>query len=266
MSSAIRSLDVLRLDRWRACTGTPGSRAQRGVGGAAGERGATAPSETPLAPGPTCGADRPRLSPAPRPRWLAQVNGVVRRRSSPVPQGAGTRAGAHRVVGGGAGALPGGSRVGGICRPGCRKRVDVRRPGVESNTRSMQSVGRDRRRRASLAAPLPAGRPAMCQGLRALQQSMTTYAGRFDARRLTAAQADEVVGLCAQIEASAASIKALAAARSAETNSWQHARLPLGVGAAGRPGRDEPGGGQTGPRDRPPAGRPTRGGRRRPGR
>src|ERR1700675_2871550 len=61
----------------------------------------------------------------------------------------------------------------------------------------------------------------MCQGLRAVQQSMTAYAGQFDARRLTAAQAGEVVRLCAQIEASAASIKALAAARSAETKGWE---------------------------------------------
>src|SRR5580704_15967627 len=85
----------------------------------------------------------------------------------------------------------------------------------------MGFIGRDRRRRAGLAVPLPVGRPVMCQGLRAIQQSMTAYAGRFDARCLTAAQAGEVVGLCAQIEASAASIKALAAARSAETNGWQ---------------------------------------------
>src|SRR5258708_9173828 len=64
---------------------------------------------------------------------------------------------------------------------------------------------------------------AMCQGLRPLQQSITTYAGQFDARTLTVGQANDVVRLCAQIEASAASIKALAAARSAEGNSWQHA-------------------------------------------
>ena len=62
----------------------------------------------------------------------------------------------------------------------------------------------------------------MCQGFRALQQSIATYAGQFDARALTAAQASEMVRLCAQIEASAASIKALAAARSAAGHSWQH--------------------------------------------
>ena len=63
----------------------------------------------------------------------------------------------------------------------------------------------------------------MCQGLRAVQQSITAYAGQFDARTLTVAQANEVVRLCARIEASAASTKALAAARSAETSSWQPA-------------------------------------------
>lgn len=62
----------------------------------------------------------------------------------------------------------------------------------------------------------------MCQGLRALQQSIATYAGQFDAWSLSAAQASEVVRLCAQIEASAASIKALGAARFAEGKSWQH--------------------------------------------
>ena len=61
----------------------------------------------------------------------------------------------------------------------------------------------------------------MCQGLRALRQSITTYAGEFDAGTLTVADAGVVVGLCAQIEASAASIKALAAARLAEGKTWQ---------------------------------------------
>src|SRR3984957_1320584 len=62
----------------------------------------------------------------------------------------------------------------------------------------------------------------MCSGLRALQQSITAYAGQFEAPTLTAAQASDVVRLCAQIEASAASVKALAAARSADCHSWQH--------------------------------------------
>src|SRR5579863_9719403 len=62
----------------------------------------------------------------------------------------------------------------------------------------------------------------MCEGLRGLQQSIAGYAGRFDAATLSVAQAGEVVGWCAHSEASAASIKALAAARAAEGNSWQH--------------------------------------------
>jgi hypothetical protein len=47
------------------------------------------------------------------------------------------------------------------------------------------------------------------------------YAGRFDARTLSAAQAGEVVRLCAQVEASAAAVKVLAAARIAESRAWQ---------------------------------------------
>lgn len=61
----------------------------------------------------------------------------------------------------------------------------------------------------------------MCQQLRPLRQSITDYAGRFDAKSLTPAQAGEVVRLCAQIEASISSIKARAAARSAEGRDWK---------------------------------------------
>ena len=61
----------------------------------------------------------------------------------------------------------------------------------------------------------------MCQGLRALQKSIVEYAAGFDAKALTPAQADEVVRLAAQIEASVGSIKSLAAARSAESDSWR---------------------------------------------
>ena len=61
----------------------------------------------------------------------------------------------------------------------------------------------------------------MCQELRSLRQSIARYAGQFDARSLTPGQAGAAVALCAQIEASAASIKALAAARSAEGTDWQ---------------------------------------------
>ena len=61
----------------------------------------------------------------------------------------------------------------------------------------------------------------MCRELRSFRQSIASFAGRFDARALTPGQAGEVVRLCAQIEATAASIKALAAARSAEGNGWE---------------------------------------------
>ena len=62
----------------------------------------------------------------------------------------------------------------------------------------------------------------MCRELEALRQSITAYGGQFDPRSLTPGQAGQVVRVCAQIEASVASIKALAAARSAEGNGWQH--------------------------------------------
>ena len=63
----------------------------------------------------------------------------------------------------------------------------------------------------------------MCRELRSFRQSIAAFAGGFDARTLSAAQAGEVVRLCAQIEASAASIKALAAARCAEAKTWERA-------------------------------------------
>jgi hypothetical protein len=62
---------------------------------------------------------------------------------------------------------------------------------------------------------------AMCDELDTLRQSILAYAGRFDAQALTPAQAGVVVGVCAQIEASVASIKALAAARCAQGRAWQ---------------------------------------------
>jgi hypothetical protein len=61
----------------------------------------------------------------------------------------------------------------------------------------------------------------MCRELRSIRQSIATYAGQFDARCLSGDQAAEAVRVCAQIEASAASIKALAAARAAEGRDWQ---------------------------------------------
>ena len=61
----------------------------------------------------------------------------------------------------------------------------------------------------------------MCRELRAFRQSIAAFAGGFDARTLGTAQAGEVVRLCAQIEASAGSIKALAAARAEECKTWE---------------------------------------------
>ena len=57
--------------------------------------------------------------------------------------------------------------------------------------------------------------------LRALRESIIAWAAGFDARSLAPRDAAVVVRLCAQIEAAAASIKALAAARTAEGCAWQ---------------------------------------------
>jgi hypothetical protein len=62
---------------------------------------------------------------------------------------------------------------------------------------------------------------AMCRELDAVRQSILAYAGRFDPRSLTPTQAAAMVRACAQIEASVASIKMLAAARAAEGSTWQ---------------------------------------------
>jgi hypothetical protein len=61
----------------------------------------------------------------------------------------------------------------------------------------------------------------MCRELDALRQSILVYASGFDARSLTPAAAGQVMRVCAQIEASVASVKALAVARCAEGQSWQ---------------------------------------------
>ena len=50
---------------------------------------------------------------------------------------------------------------------------------------------------------------------------MTCFAEGFDAASLSPAEAASVVASCAQFEASVASIKALAAARAAEANTWK---------------------------------------------
>lgn len=54
-----------------------------------------------------------------------------------------------------------------------------------------------------------------------LSRSVTDLAAGFDAFSLTPSEAGRVVRLCSRMEASVASVKALAAARSAEGNSWK---------------------------------------------
>lgn len=62
----------------------------------------------------------------------------------------------------------------------------------------------------------------MTDELSCLRQSILTYAKAFDPASLNPSQAQQVVWLCAQIEASVSSMKALAAARAADGNGWQH--------------------------------------------
>jgi hypothetical protein len=61
---------------------------------------------------------------------------------------------------------------------------------------------------------------AMCQDLNTLRDAFIAYAACFDPSALSCAEAAEVVLCCARIEASVVSLKALAAARACEENSW----------------------------------------------
>ncbi|MEA2972008.1 MAG: hypothetical protein QOG82_466, partial [Actinomycetota bacterium] len=58
-------------------------------------------------------------------------------------------------------------------------------------------------------------------GIAELRESLSVYAAGFDAALLSAAQAEEVVDQASRIEKMAATVKALAAARVAETGSWR---------------------------------------------
>jgi len=62
---------------------------------------------------------------------------------------------------------------------------------------------------------------AMCRQLDELCESVVDYARRFDVGVLTPAQAGTVVERCARMEGSIAAMRALAAARSAEGESWK---------------------------------------------
>ena len=91
----------------------------------------------------------------------------------------------------------------------------------------LSGVGRYRRLHAGLVRPPAALSSAVHQWTNAMCRGLALSDNRSCLRRPVrtpvpdAAQADKVVGLCAQIEASAASIKALAAARAAEASTWQ---------------------------------------------
>lgn len=61
----------------------------------------------------------------------------------------------------------------------------------------------------------------MCQTLAGIRQAISAYAAAMDMAALSPAQASEIVQECAQIEASAASLKVLGALRAAESKSWQ---------------------------------------------
>jgi hypothetical protein len=61
----------------------------------------------------------------------------------------------------------------------------------------------------------------MCGELEALRQSITRFAEGFDAYSLVPSEAAGVVRVCARMEASIASVKALAAARAADGEAWK---------------------------------------------
>ena len=61
----------------------------------------------------------------------------------------------------------------------------------------------------------------MCRQLEGLRQSIAELAAGFDARTMLPWEAGAVLRVCAQIEASVTSIKALASARLAEGTAWQ---------------------------------------------
>jgi hypothetical protein len=61
----------------------------------------------------------------------------------------------------------------------------------------------------------------MSHTLDELKSFVVAYASAFDVRSLTPAQANDVVRVCARIEASVASMRMLAAARAAERSSWK---------------------------------------------
>ncbi len=99
---------------------------------------------------------------------------------------------------------------------------------------------------------------AMGVGIAELRESLSDYAAGFDPALLSATQAERVVDEASRIENIAATLKALAAARVAETGSWRAAgdrsaahHLARRTGTTVAPGGD-------GHRHRPSSGVPAR--------
>ncbi|HET6873394.1 MAG TPA: hypothetical protein VFH70_01355 [Acidimicrobiales bacterium] len=65
------------------------------------------------------------------------------------------------------------------------------------------------------------GTAAMCRELESLRQSIADYAKSFDARSLTPGQARRLVGVCSQILSSVTSVKSMAAAVAAQSDSYK---------------------------------------------
>src|SRR3954468_2014761 len=61
----------------------------------------------------------------------------------------------------------------------------------------------------------------MCQKLAGLETTMVSFAAGFEPALISAAEAEGVMERAARIEHAAATVKALAAARMAETELWQ---------------------------------------------
>ncbi len=95
-----------------------------------------------------------------------------------------------------------------------------RRGGLYSHIRSFSTCGN---RSSSDAASVAAGpgRCSVCESLEGLGEAVVAHTGRLDVRALTPAQAGVVVEGCCRIEASIGALKALAAARMADSDSWK---------------------------------------------
>jgi hypothetical protein len=100
-----------------------------------------------------------------------------------------------------------------LLRPGCA----LRGMWYDTNTSSYRLVFHFP---LSRFAPIEVG-AAMCVRIAELRESLGEYAAGFDADVLSAAQAKEVLEHASRMENIAATLKAVAAARVAETGSWK---------------------------------------------